>query len=174
MGKTWAQRHTDANGVRLKCRSCHRRVINRPRSLCWACYYSVRDEFPRSNAGRRSMAGKEEQDKPQQPPGPPTRVSPGTFEKLLVLARRAAERRPLFVAGDADGGGVGLRLRCLKVGPMFRNYYVQVVLSWTEEDGTRRCAVPGNSQRLTGRTGGRKKNGDVEKGVAGRGGPATE
>ena len=74
----------------MLCRHCHRAKANRPRGLCWTCYYApgVRDLYPStSKYARRGFA-----DTYATPAldAEPTTARPGSPEKAAVLARRAA------------------------------------------------------------------------------------
>lgn len=81
------------------CRHCGRAKVNRPRGLCWDCYYApgVRERYPStSKFARRS--------KPDffgsllLPT--PTDAPPGSEEKMAVLAARAAAGESLFHPDD--------------------------------------------------------------------------
>ena len=81
----------------MVCRHCGRGRANRPRGLCWTCYYTpgVRDRYaPRCNRGVEDFYGQ-----PQLPA--PTRALPGTLEKVLVLEQRARLRQALWHPLDA-------------------------------------------------------------------------
>ncbi len=84
------------------CVHCHRTKSNRPRGLCWSCYYTpgVRDLFPStSKYHRRGVA-----DFDHVPGLPePTTVPPGP-EKVLVLEARAAAGLSLWHPEDARHG----------------------------------------------------------------------
>jgi hypothetical protein len=72
----------------MLCRHCKKVKSNRPRGLCWSCYYrpGVRDMYPStSKFARRGVldfCGKARI--PQ-----PTTALPGTAEKVAVLEERA-------------------------------------------------------------------------------------
>lgn len=82
------------------CRHCNRSRVTRPRGLCWSCYYrpGVRDQYVSRRKGARRGVGNVcgGYDLPE-----PTRVLPGTPEKLAVLARRAEQGKALFHPQDA-------------------------------------------------------------------------
>lgn len=85
----------------MLCRHCGRRPPNRPRGLCWTCYYTpgLRDQFPpTSKFGRRGL-GNFNGD-PGLPPTP-TAALPGSPEKVEVLAQRARLRQSLWHPQDA-------------------------------------------------------------------------
>jgi hypothetical protein len=70
------------------CRHCQRPKVNRPRGLCWPCYYlpGVRELYPStSKFGRRGVA----EGKALLPPLP-TDATPGSPAKIAVLEARAA------------------------------------------------------------------------------------
>jgi hypothetical protein len=83
------------------CRHCNRVKSNRPRGLCWSCYYSpgVREKYPSTSKfarrgisdfnGRTALAAQ------------PTTALPGTEEKVLVLAERARLGLSLWHPQDA-------------------------------------------------------------------------
>jgi hypothetical protein len=88
--------------------------VNRPRGLCWLCFYApgVKDRYPSSSRyGRRgvgNIAGGHALPEP-------TACLPGTPEKVAVLAARAAAglalfhpADPVFARGPAGGAG-GIR-----------------------------------------------------------------
>lgn len=82
------------------CRHCKKSNVNRPRGLCWSCYYTpgVRDLYPPSSKYARrgvgNFAGA------SAPVSAPTTAPPGTPEKLAVLEERAALGQSLFDAAD--------------------------------------------------------------------------
>ena len=98
----------------MKCRHCQKSPVNRPRGLCWSCYYTpgVRDLYPSTSKfarrgvsdfnGRARLATR------------PTDALPGTPEKVAVLEERARlglalwhpldatlEKHPVAVLADA-------------------------------------------------------------------------
>lgn len=86
------------------CRNCCRRQANRPRGLCWSCYYtpSVRDRYEStSKFGRRGLHNGHH----NAPLPVPTTVPPGTPEKLEILAARARARQALWHPCDATFEG---------------------------------------------------------------------
>lgn len=85
----------------MRCRCCRRKQSNRPRRLCWTCYYTpgVRDRFPTiSKFGRRGVANGF---RPHVLPPAPTSARPKSPEKLAVLESRAAMGTSLWHPLDA-------------------------------------------------------------------------
>jgi hypothetical protein len=82
------------------CRHCQKSSVNRPRGLCWSCYYTpgVRELYPStSKFARRGVAnfcGR-------AAPCVPTEALPGTVEKLAVLEERARLKQELWHPLDA-------------------------------------------------------------------------
>src|SRR5215472_13964871 len=85
----------------MLCRHCQRVQSNRPRGLCWSCYYTpgVRDKYPStSKFARRGI-----NDFNGRAPLPePTTALPGTAEKVEILAQRARLRQALWHPRDAS------------------------------------------------------------------------
>jgi hypothetical protein len=85
----------------MKCRHCGRGEVNRPRGLCWSCYYTpgLRERYPStSKFARRGVGnfhGRVEL------PSEPTTALPGTPEKVAVLEQRALSRQALWHPLDA-------------------------------------------------------------------------
>ncbi|HEV3143522.1 MAG TPA: hypothetical protein VGZ47_06505 [Gemmataceae bacterium] len=85
----------------MLCRHCQKTKANRPRGLCWSCYYKpgVRELFPStSKFARRGVAnfcGA------APLPDAPTDAPPGSEEKIRVLMERAANKQALWHPGDA-------------------------------------------------------------------------
>ena len=73
----------------MLCRHCQRVRSNRPRGLCWSCYYTpgVREKYPStSKFARRGVCdfnGRPAVD------ARPTPAAPGSPEKVAVLEERA-------------------------------------------------------------------------------------
>ena len=89
----------------MLCRHCRRTRVNRPRGLCWTCYYTpgLRERYPPiSKFGRRGL-GNFHASLPLPPR--PTLALPGTTEKVAVLEERARRHLQLWHPRDA---GVGL------------------------------------------------------------------
>ena len=75
---------------RTICRHCRKAFVNRPKNMCWSCYYTpgVRDLYPSTSLyAYRSPIGQGCRNAP--PPPWPTRAEPGTDEKLRVIEWRA-------------------------------------------------------------------------------------
>jgi hypothetical protein len=71
------------------CRHCQRVRSNRPRGLCWSCYYTpgVRDLYPStSKFARRGISDK---NGTIALAAEPTSALPGSPEKVTVLEQRA-------------------------------------------------------------------------------------
>lgn len=82
----------------MLCLHCNLRKINRPRNLCWPCYYSpIRNLYPAK--GRKPNRGNGQSEGFATPE--PTMALPGTPEKIEVLAQRIARGERLFHAQDA-------------------------------------------------------------------------
>lgn len=85
----------------MLCRHCKRTRSNRPRGLCWSCYYKpgVRERYPStSKFARRGISdflGK------TPLPQTPTLAPPGTEAKIRILAERASRRETLWHPDDA-------------------------------------------------------------------------
>jgi hypothetical protein len=73
----------------MLCRHCQKVKPNRPRGLCWSCYYSpcVRDQFPSTSKFARRGVGNFN-GRGKLPPVP-TDALPGTPEKVDIMAERA-------------------------------------------------------------------------------------
>ena len=94
----------------MLCRHCNKVKSNRPRGLCWSCYYrpGVRALYPSTSKFARRGIG----DFNGRAPLPaPTSALPGTPEKIAVLEQRARLRQSLWHPDDAQletGGAVEL------------------------------------------------------------------
>ena len=85
----------------MMCRHCQRVKSNRPRGLCWSCYYSpgVREKYPSTSKfarrgvsdfnGQTSLAAR------------PTSAPPGSAEKVAILEERARLGLSLWHPHDA-------------------------------------------------------------------------
>jgi hypothetical protein len=85
----------------MLCRHCNRVRTNRPRGLCWSCYYApgIRDRYPStSKFARRGVS-----DRTGRVPAPPapTIAVPGSPEKVAILEERALLRVSLWHPADA-------------------------------------------------------------------------
>src|SRR5205823_9708180 len=83
------------------CRHCNRAPVNRPRGLCWSCYYTagVRELYPSTSKFARRGVGNFCGQAAR--PAEPTDALPGTAEKLAVLELRARLRQELWHPHDA-------------------------------------------------------------------------
>jgi hypothetical protein len=77
------------------CRHCHRASVNRPRGLCWSCYYTpgVRERYPSTSKFARRGVGNF---CGNAQPCEPTEAPPGSAEKVAVLEERARMRQQLW------------------------------------------------------------------------------
>jgi hypothetical protein len=85
----------------MLCRHCQRTQSNRPRGLCWSCYYTpgVREQYPsQSKYGQRGL---DDFYGPAARPPAPTGALPGTPEKIAILQQRALLRQSLWHPEDA-------------------------------------------------------------------------
>jgi hypothetical protein len=87
------------------CRHCQKTPVNRPRGLCWSCYYrpGVRDLYPSTSKYARRGVGNFTGPAPL--PETPTEALPGSPEKLAILAERARRKQSLWHPADAPMGG---------------------------------------------------------------------
>lgn len=86
------------------CKHCRKSKVNRPRGLCWTCYYTpgVKDRYePTSAKGRRGVPNFYG----ARPLPEPTTAAPGTPEKMAVLEARAAACQALWHPLDATREG---------------------------------------------------------------------
>jgi hypothetical protein len=85
----------------MTCRHCGRSKVNRPRGLCWSCYYTpgVRERYPSTSkfAYRGNGTGNGAAPLPLEP----TTARPGSPEKVAVLEERARRRQALWHPLDA-------------------------------------------------------------------------
>lgn len=91
----------------MLCRHCKKVRSNRPRGLCWSCYYkpAVRVLYPSTSKFARRGVGNFCGTAPL--PDLPTIAPPGSDAKIRVLSERAAQRRSLWHPDDALlAGGV--------------------------------------------------------------------
>lgn len=84
----------------MLCRHCQKVKSNRPRGLCWSCYYTpgVRDLFPSTSKFARRGVGTSNRGGPLPEP---TDALPGTPEKVAVLEERARLGQCLWHPLDA-------------------------------------------------------------------------
>jgi hypothetical protein len=85
----------------MLCRHCGRVPSNRPRGLCWSCYYTpgVREQYPSTSKFARRGVG-DFNGKAQLAPEA-TAALPGTPEKVAVLEERARRGLSLWHPLDA-------------------------------------------------------------------------
>jgi hypothetical protein len=85
----------------MLCRHCGRVKANRPRGLCWSCYYQpgLRERYPSTSKyahrGVNDFAGWAVE------PPEPTNALPGSPEKVDILERRARMGLSLWHPNDA-------------------------------------------------------------------------
>ena len=87
------------------CKHCRTNKVNRPRGLCWSCYYTpgVKDQHPSTSKYARRGVGNFNGNAPVAPV--PTSAAPGTVEKLEVMAMRAKLKQALWHPLDAQFAG---------------------------------------------------------------------
>ena len=85
----------------MLCLHCNLYNANRPRGLCWRCYYTpgVKDRFAMLDA--KCVRGLAENGRIPRMPRRPTDARPGTAEKLAVMRKRLSEGESLFHPDDA-------------------------------------------------------------------------
>ena len=86
--------------MNLTCKHCQKQKVNRPRGLCWSCYYTpgVKAMYESlSKFGRRGVADTYGGHVLPEP----TDAKPGTPEKAAVLEQRAEKRQRLWHPDDA-------------------------------------------------------------------------
>lgn len=83
------------------CRHCTKSKVNRPRGLCWSCYYTpgVKELYPSTSKYARRGEGNFTGNAPL--PTAPTMAAPGSAEKAAVLAERARMKQALWHPLDA-------------------------------------------------------------------------
>ena len=86
---------------RTICRHCKTSKVNRPRGLCWHCYYApgVKELYPSTSKYARRGIGNFCAAAPL--PVAPTTAPPGSQEKFAVLVKRARSGQALFHPNDA-------------------------------------------------------------------------
>jgi hypothetical protein len=96
---------TRAEAKATVCRHCGRAKVNRPRGLCWTCYYTpgVKEQFPSTSKYARRGVGNFTGNAPAPPV--PTTAAPGSPEKMEVLAMRARLKQALWHPLDATYAG---------------------------------------------------------------------
>jgi hypothetical protein len=85
----------------MVCRHCNRTKANRPRGLCWSCYYKpgVREQYP--STSKYAHRGVGDFNGRAKLPSAPTSALPGTPEKVAVLMERARLKQSLWHPLDA-------------------------------------------------------------------------
>ena len=85
----------------MLCRHCQRVKSNRPRGLCWSCYYTpgVREMYPSTSKFARRGVG--DFNGQSHLPLRPTDALPGSPEKVAVLEQRARLGVSLWHPDDA-------------------------------------------------------------------------
>jgi hypothetical protein len=97
----------------MKCRHCKRVESNRPRGLCWSCYYTpgVRERFPSTSKFARRGVGNH--NIVEVLPDAPTDALPGSEAKVAILEERARQGvslwHPLDAPLDAESFALGYR-----------------------------------------------------------------
>jgi hypothetical protein len=92
----------------MVCRHCGHPRVNRPRGLCWSCYYKpgLRDLYP--STSKFSVRGPGDFNGRVALPAVPTSAAPGSAEKIAVMQERVRKRQSLWHPLDArlnrDGG----------------------------------------------------------------------
>jgi hypothetical protein len=73
----------------MLCRHCQKVRANRPRGLCWSCYYTpgVRELYP--STSKFARRGVSDFNGAARRAAQPTAAVPGTPEKVAILAERA-------------------------------------------------------------------------------------
>lgn len=86
------------------CKHCQKSKVNRPRGLCWTCYYTdgVKDQYPSTSKYARRGVGNFTGNAPLPEP---TTAAPGTPEKMAVLELRAKLKQALWHPMDAKYAG---------------------------------------------------------------------
>jgi hypothetical protein len=94
----------------MLCRHCNRVRSNRPRGLCWSCYYrpGVRELYP--STSKFARRGVDDFNGKVALPHAPTSAMPGSPEKVEVLAQRARLRQNLWHPLDAPNDLLALPL----------------------------------------------------------------
>lgn len=86
------------------CKHCGRDKVNRPRGLCWVCYYTpgVRQLYPSTSMyARRGVWAALGNFMGSQLPEETTSARPGSAEKIAVMEQRIASRVELFHPHDS-------------------------------------------------------------------------
>jgi hypothetical protein len=85
----------------MLCRHCQKTKSNRPRGLCWSCYYrpGVRDQYP--STSKFARRGVSDFNGLASQAVQPTSAAPGSPEKVEVLIERARLGLALWHPHDA-------------------------------------------------------------------------
>lgn len=85
----------------MVCRHCHVSRSNRPRGLCWTCYYTpgVRTLYP--STSKFARRGLDDFNGLVLLPPMPTKARPGSPEKVAILEQRAQMKQALWHPSDA-------------------------------------------------------------------------
>src|SRR5438270_146923 len=85
----------------MLCRNCNRTHANRPRGLCWSCYYTpgLRERFP--STSKFAHRGVDDFFGKPLLPAVPTPAMPGTPAKVAILEERARLHQALWHPLDA-------------------------------------------------------------------------
>ena len=83
------------------CRNCSKSRVNRPRGLCWTCYYTpgVKEFYP--STSKFARRGVDDFNGRAARPVQATDATPGSEAKITVLMERAAQRQSLWHPADA-------------------------------------------------------------------------
>jgi hypothetical protein len=83
-----------------KCRHCGHDRVNRPRGLCWTCYYTpgVRENY--SSGSKYAYRGIGNGNNKRKLPTEPTTAPPGSPAKVAILEARAASGCALWHPDD--------------------------------------------------------------------------
>jgi hypothetical protein len=92
----------DADRAARLCRHCQQTKSNRPRGLCWTCYYTpgIREQHKSTSKFARKDVGAVTMLAPL--PDSPTDATPGSEEKILIFIERVRLRQQLFHPLDAS------------------------------------------------------------------------
>ena len=83
------------------CQHCRKSKVNRPRGLCWSCYYKPGVRYRYQTGSKYARRGIANITGSLPTPPKPTAAAPGTNEKLAVLAERAKSKVALWHPMDA-------------------------------------------------------------------------
>jgi hypothetical protein len=91
-----------ANDCDEVCRNCHENKVNRPRGLCWHCYYTpgVQELYPSTSKYARRGNGNHNLSE-SLPNAPEPMTTADRTERVKVMAWRAANGFDLFHPDDS-------------------------------------------------------------------------